>query len=395
MTEFPGKSEKIIIRRDSSRPEHRNPVDARPLHFLSKDGDPFRLNLNSKILGLLSDIAQKQGVLNALRISPDFLEARKKMIQKTEAYFSSILDTEYIPFDEAIHAMERRKTVFENPALQRIINNRLVLQKIYLLACRSGVQVAKPLIKELESILQGRTDSLQETRPFRDGPVCILDGTDQVVYEGPPPDRVEEMMPLWIDWMNAAPQNHPLIDAALGQLFFLHIHPLSDFNGCVARALTLFYLRQHGYDCVRLFSLSEALFHSRAAYYQAIHSAESEELDATVFVVYFLEVFLRQINDALDVLTKGPLAVSGLNDLLDRETRKSLNQRQTAALRWLIKNDQRLSTRIYRKLNKCSDETARKDFRKLIELDILRSVGAGRAVEYEIKPGEFLNPPSP
>jgi Fic family protein len=386
-----GTSEKIIIRRDLTKRNPREVQDAKELPLIARTVKPFRLALNRDILNLPSDVAQKQGTLNALRISPDFLESHKRLMQKTEAYFSSIMDTEEIPQDEAFHALDGKQTAFDNPAMQRIFNNRLVLEKIYLLAAKPGTKFTKNLIFELESILQtGRTDGKKDaSRDYRGGEVYIADGTDQVVYQGPPPEQVKAMMPAFLEWMNARPQHHPLIDAALGQLYFLHIHPLSDFNGCVARALTLLYLMKNGFDCVRLFSISEAVFNGRAAYYQAIQAAESEYLDATVFVTYFLEAVLRQITSAIDELTKGPLNVSCLSDLLDKQTRTCLNRRQTVALRWLIKNDQRLSTRIYCKLNKCADETARKDFKLLEELDIIQSVGAGRSVEYELKPGEI------
>jgi len=108
-------------------------------------------------------------------------------------------------------------------------------------------------------------------------------------------------------------------------------------------------------------------------------------------VTYFLETVLRQITSASHDLTKGPINASCLGDLLDKQTRTRLNRRQTSALRWLLKNDQRLSTRIYCKLNKCADETARKDFKLLEELDIIQSVGAGRSVEYELKPGKIAS----
>ena len=386
-----GTSEKIIIRRDLTKRKPRELQDAKELPLLAKTGKPFRLALNRDILNLLSDAAQKQGTLNALRISPDFLEAHKRLTQKTEAYFSSLIDTEEIPQDEAFHALDGKQTAFDDPAMQRIFNNRLALEKIYILRARSGTKFTKSLVTELETILlTGRTDGKKDaSMDYRSGAVYIEDGTDQVVYQGPPPEQVKAMMPAFLEWMNARPQHHPLIDAALGQLYFLHIHPLSDFNGCVARALTLLYLMKNGFDCVRLFSISEAVFNSRAAYYQAIQSAESEYLDATVFVTYFLEAVLRQITSASHDLTKGPINASCLSDLLDKQTRTRLNRRQTSALRWLLKNDQRLSTRIYCKLNKCADETARKDFKLLEELDIIQSVGAGRSVEYELKPGEI------
>lgn len=386
-----GTTEKIIIRRDLTKRKPRDIQDAKELPLIAKTGKPFRLSLNRDILNLLSDAAQKQGTLNALRISPDFLEAHKRLTQKTEAYFSSIMDTEEILQEDAFHALDGKQTVFDDPALHRIFNNRLVLEKIYILAAKPGTKFTKNLITELESILQtGRTDGKKDaSRDYRSGEVYIEDGTDQIVYQGPPPEQVKAMMPDFIGWMNARPQHHPLIDAALGQLYFLHIHPLSDFNGCVARALTLLYLMKNGFDSVRLFSISEAIFNSRASYYQAIQAAESEYLDATVFVTYFLETVLRQITSASHNLTKGPINASCLSDLLDKQTRTRLNRRQTSALRWLLKNDQRLSTRIYCKLNKCADETARKDFKLLEELDIIQSVGAGRSVEYELKPGKI------
>jgi Fic family protein len=364
--------------------------NARELDLLSKTGQPFRLVFNHQILSLLTAIAEKQGALSSLCTAPDFIELRKKQALQTEAYHSSRIEGASASMENARGALTGKPQTFDDESLQMIHNNRLALE----LACRSRKKrFSKALITEIQSVILNHTHRQNPVRSgdYRKGPVFIVNGAGEKIYEGPPPEQAAAMMKELIRWMNGPPQNHPLIDAALSQLYFLHIHPFDDGNGRTARVLTNLYLMKNSIDCIRLFSLSEHIDRNRPVYYQSIHAVESHDFDATFFVIYFLEAVYRQLSDARILLAKGPLLVNSIKDLLDKETRLRLNRRQTAAIRWLINHDQRLSTRIYCKLNKCADETARKDFRQLIELGIIRSVGAGRSVEYELKSGEITS----
>ena len=61
------------------------------------------------------------------------------------------------------------------------------------------------------------------------------------------------------------------------------------------------------------------------------------------------------------------------------------NARQAKALAYARKLQQPLTTQVYMKINRCSDEIARRDFNRMLEAGVLVAQGQGRARKYTFK----------
>lgn len=353
---------------------------AQAIGLLAKTGNPFQLVLISEILSLVSEIAQDRGFLSSLKLPPNHVRARSREALKKEAYYSSRIEGAVTSLEAALRNMDKKTRSFADESMQMIYNNKLALEFMHK---HKADSFSRERIWELHKILVYNT---HKDRPitvgqYRKGPIYVVDGQGRVVYEGPPPEKAREMMDRFVEWMNRKPEVHPLVDAALVHLYFVHVHPFDDGNGRSARALSNLYLEKNGYDFINFLSPSDYFEHHKAAYYQSIQAAEAHGYDATYFVLYYLGALKDQLSRVKSELQKEE-KIKDLKQVLDKNTWAKLNKRQLKALRWMMEHEEWISTLKYCKLNHCSDETARKDFIQLMELGLIKAEGSGRSTKY-------------
>lgn len=123
-------------------------------------------------------------------------------------------------------------------------------------------------------------------------------GRDDVLFRAPPPDRLEAEMADFLGWLNTPSQTPLAIRAALAHLWFETIHPFSDGNGRLGRAVI-----EHVFATGRAlpFSLSRQIEREKRAYYTALQAGRREaqgRVDATAFVLWFLECLARAAGHA-------------------------------------------------------------------------------------------------
>lgn len=264
-----------------------------------------------------------------------------------------------------------------------IVNNRDALEYI---RAQSSKPFSHKMIYELHKILVRNT---HKERPitigaYRKGPMYVVDGQGQVVYEGPPASEVVPMMDSYIQWVNKAAEIHPLIKAALVHLYFVHVHPFDDGNGRSARALSNLYLMKQDYQFINFLAPSDYFDHHRGEYYRAIQNAEAHDSDATFFILYYLKALAEQLKDVRDEIQEEK-KVKDIRDLLSQKIRAKLDKKQAKALQWLLEHPEAMTTKRYCKLGQCSDETARKDFNRLLEAGLIEKIGGGRTTGYILK----------
>lgn len=118
-------------------------------------------------------------------------------------------------------------------------------------------------------------------------------GQGQVLFRAPPPDRLDSEMARFLGWLNEGPDMPVAVRAALAHLWFETIHPFSDGNGRIGRAII-----EHVFAAGSAlpFSLSRQIEREKKAYYAALQAGRTEgqgAIDATAFVLWFLACLTR------------------------------------------------------------------------------------------------------
>lgn len=357
---------------------------ATPLELTDKRGKPFWFVLSSDLLTLVSEIERRRGFLASLKLPKIFSDRLSSEKEKKEAYYSSHIEGAVTSLEVALlHLNKPSREDYEDESLQMIVNNREALAYI---RSQSSKPFSHGMICELQKTLIRNTHKHNPITvgAYRHGPIYVVDGQGEVIYEGPPASAVGIMMESYVRWLNVETGLHPLIKAALVHLYFVHVHPFDDGNGRSARALSNLYLMKRDYQFINFLAPSDYFDHHRGDYYRSIRNAESHGSDATFFILYYLKALAEQLNEVQTEIQMED-KVKDIRDRLSAKVQAQLDKKQMKALQWMLENHEAMTTMKYRKLGHCSDETARKDFNRLKEAGLIEQIGHGRATGYILK----------
>ena len=367
--------------REIEEDRHRK---ANPLDLFDKKGKPFWFVLTPGLLALISEVERNRGFLTSLKLPKKFLDRLASETEKKEAYYSSHIEGAVTSLEVALlHLSKPSRKDYGDESLQMIVNNRDVLEYI---RKQSSNPFSHEMICKLHKILVRNT---HKERPitvgeYRKGPIYVVDSQGQVAYEGPPASGVMRMMDAYVQWMNRILEVHPLIKAAFVHLYFVHVHPFDDGNGRSARALSNLYLMKQDYQFINFLAPSDYFDHHRGEYYRAIQNAEVHGSDATVFILYYLTALVEQLK-GVQIEIEKEKKVKDIRDLLSQKVQAKLDKKQVKALQWMFEHPEAMTTKRYCKLGQCSDETARKDFNRLLEAGLIQKIGRGRTTGYILK----------
>lgn len=126
----------------------------------------------------------------------------------------------------------------------------------------------------------------------------------KVEHTGLPWRMLTERMGDLVAFIREDSELDDLLKAAMIHFYLAYLHPYFDGNGRMARLVHLWYLVQQGCSSALFVPLSEYIRKSRRGYYEAYTLAEenariSGVLDATPFLVYFIENVYHKLRGAL------------------------------------------------------------------------------------------------
>ncbi|WP_298262164.1 Fic family protein [uncultured Litoreibacter sp.] len=204
---------------------------------------------------------------------------------------------------------------------------------------------------------------------------------NEVLYRAVPAARVAYEMEEFLNWL-ATDKSPPAIRAAVAHLWFESIHPFSDGNGRIGRALIEYVFAQ---TALLPFSLSRQIEADKQGYYDALQAGRVEGqggIDATPFIGWFLEALLAGVEAAH---AEARFLAARNRFFLRHES--ALSARQGAVLRkwWGLGAEsvsEGLTARLYVKLGSIAPATATRDLAALEEAGVLEGVGAGRSRVY-------------
>ncbi len=207
-------------------------------------------------------------------------------------------------------------------------------------------------------------------------------GRQQVHFEPPPADRLEAETSRFLDWVNGASNEPPLLKAGLGQFWFVTLHPFDDGNGRFARAIGDLLLARADGSPQRFYSLSAQIQRERKAYYDILERTQKRSMDVTEWLAWFLHALLRAVDQAQFALD----AVLAKAHFWQRWATMPLNERQVKLLNDLLDGfEGKLTSSKWASLAKCSPDTALRDITDLLERGVLRkSEAGGRSTSYEL-----------
>jgi len=213
--------------------------------------------------------------------------------------------------------------------------------------------------------------------------------TSEIVYEGPDAALVPALMEELVASLNEVKSLPIVVRAALAHLNLVMIHPFSDGNGRMARALQTLVLAREGILSSAFASIEEYLGRNTQGYYNVLaevgHGSWHPERDPLKWVRFCLTAHYRQ---AETLLRRSQEAGRLWAELEAEIKRRGLQERMILAL-----HDAAFGYRVrnttYRKAAEVSDAVASRDLGQLVAAGLLVAQGEKRGRFYMA--GEWLS----
>jgi Fic family protein len=183
------------------------------------------------------------------------------------------------------------------------------------------------------------------------------------------PERLDQMC-AFANGSPADPFVHPVIRAIALHFWLAHDRPFVDGNGRTARALFYWALWRRGYAVFSFVALSPVLLAAPDRYLRAFREAETDDNDATYFILQQAEAIRAGLRAARERLTRKQ---GELQDGLHRWPQfQGINERQQALIgRALRAPDTRFGIARHQHSHGVTHQTARDDLFALVRRDLL------------------------
>ncbi len=222
-------------------------------------------------------------------------------------------------------------------------------------------------------------------RPAEAGAMQVVSGPmgrERVHFEAPPAEKVEGEMKTFLEWFESQNGIDPVIKAGIAHFWFVTIHPFADGNGRIGRAIADLELARADGTAERFYSMSSQIEAERKEYYLKLERAQRNGLDITTWLEWFLGCLGRAVEKSDEALS-GVLYKARIWKQINRQP---VNERQRKVLNKLLDGfEGKLTTSKYAKIAKCSEDSALRDIRVLIERGILvKNEAGGRSTSYSL-----------
>jgi len=205
--------------------------------------------------------------------------------------------------------------------------------------------------------------------------------TNRIVYEGPDVALVPGLIAELLTFLNT-PNDQPLVKAAMAHLNLTMIHPFSDGNGRMARALQTMVLSREGILDPRFSSIEEYIGDNSSDYYDVLtevgQGSWHPERDPLPWLKFCLTAHYKQARNLLRRIAD----MGRLWKALDEEAkRRKINERVVVALA-----DACIGLRVknptYRNQADVSNQVAKYDLKRLADEGLLVPKGEKKGRYY-------------
>jgi len=274
----------------------------------------------------------------------------------------------------------------KNESEQMILNSYKTMQLIE--SDYKDKRMGLDLILELHSIITKDIISIPEVergvlRKDGDG-IVVSDNDGEIYHEAPKIEFVKTELERFIKFANdelSGPFVHPVIKAIMLHFWIGYLHPFTDGNGRLARAMFYWYLLKKDYWAFAYLPISKAIKESPVQYGNAYIYSEQDDLDLTYFVDYNIRKIKQAVCDFEKYLEKKSKENLAMNRL--SKTEFDINERQIQLLQYLHGDkNEKTSLSVHMNIYQVTRKTAIKDLKNLEKLEFLVSKKQGRNIYY-------------
>lgn len=309
-------------------------------------------NIDEEINGLLKNIDLK---LNNIKITDK--QRRKYMVTKSKVrsiHSSLAIEANSLSLFDVENILEHKQIIGKRDEIQEVKNAIEAYDKINNYDYKSE----KDFI-EVHSLMMKFFD--EDNGSYRNHGEGV-EKNGKVIYMAPELILVPSLMKSLFEFLNKSNMNIILL-SAIFHYYFVAIHPFSDGNGRLARYWVSLMLIKYNKD-FEFIPIEEEMYLNHEEYYSSI-----EECYVNGNVNVFIKFLLKTINSSLDKAIKSSKFV--LSDI------------QKKIIEFIINDKYITQNAIAKKLN-VNVRTVKRNFKVLIENNIVERVGSDKTGYWEI-----------
>ncbi len=331
--------------------------------------------------GLTKIAAARETVMNSPLI-PKWETTLRRQALLRSVHSSTAIEGNRLSLQQVSELADGREIMAARKDKQEVLNYLKVLENPDKMLEKSII-TEKALLKIHKNLTTGTLEDENDCGKYRSKYVVVGNRLTGEVYFKPPENKnVPGLIKNLLDWVNSPEVSDidPILEAGLSHYEFVRIHPFVDGNGRTARVLASFILYIRGFDIKQFFCLDDYYDSDRQAYYQTLRTVDPKKLDTTQWLEYFIE----GVNISINAVKK---RIAGLSSERLRKTKKSqiaLTERQMKIIEYIVQNG-KIANKEIRSMFKISAQAAHKEITKLIDLEVIISVGKGRNLNYQLK----------
>jgi Fic family protein len=289
-----------------------------------------------------------------------------------------------VTFEDAVAAVDGAEPIDANEETRSAIGGyRAALTYILQLSDDPYFGYHESFLRGLHYMMIGYDLSKHPGR-WRPGTIFVRrEPSNEIVYEGPDAGLIPELMSELIEALRNDPDNTPMVvRAAMAHLNLVMIHPFSDGNGRMARALQTLVLAREGILEPTFSSIEEYLGRNTTDYYAVLGEVGAGKWqpfrDATPWVRFCLTAQFRQATTLLRRMKEfdrlwGELELEIKHRGLPDRTLLALSDAAVVGT---------VSAAMYRPAADVSGQVASKDLALLVRAGLLKPRGERRGRSY-------------
>ena len=362
---------------------------SRELPMTDKHGRPFRFTAPPLVTEHLHEIDSRGSGRIAMPNEVTNPQTRTRFLVRSlieEAITSSQLEGASTTRQKAME-MFRSGRLPADKSEQMIFNN---LQGMEFIRAHQGNELTPELVKAIHVEMMSdtiRDEDLGRLQTADEKRVHVASNKDQsILHEPSPAEQLPSRLEAMCDFANGKNESeflHPVVRAILLHLWLAYDHPFVDGNGRTARALFYWSMLNSGYWMFEFISISSILRKASTQYAKAYLYTETDDNDATYFVVYQLQVIRSALHALENYLERKTSEIRKAE--LTLRNYEGLNYRQLALLSHALrKPDSSFTVNSHRTSHRVAYATARADLLRLVDQGLLDKRMRGGTMYFEL-----------
>ncbi len=346
-----------------------------------------KYTITENILNNLTLIASAREVIEQAHLVPKWEASLRRQAKLRNTHSSTAIEGNKLTLEQVEALADGKDVIATDKDKKEVLNYLEALDAVHSFTEKGKIKVADLLnIHRMVSkdVMQNNKDS----GTFRDRQVFVgrrvFDGTgfkEEVEYMPPKTEDVPGLVEEFIDWLNLDKtwEINPVLLAGITHYEVARIHPFIDGNGRTARLFATLIIYLSGFDHRRIFALDDFYDRDRQAYYAALKTAQENNNDISKWLEYFTTGVAYSVNEVKEAVLK-----LGSKKKRISKAQISLTDKQMKIVEYINAHG-KATNKDLQALFKISAQAVHKELAKLVELKVIKPVGAGRSLYYVLE----------